>query len=152
MPAASAVVLFAAATVSVRTVEQGPNIRPGRYETVIQTAMPGRPARPPRTEYKCLTAESLKDWNSLVSGVGTRQDEQEGCKVVDLKVTGKTVAYTKQCSNQAGTFDAKVDIRLIAADSYEAIVKTNQGSGRANPLFQDVTITTTSKRVGDCTK
>ncbi len=150
--AATVFVLFTVTTLSVSATEQVPNVRPGRYETVIQASMPGRGPRPPRTESKCLTADDLKDWNSLIRGVGTREDEQQGCQVVDLKVTAGNVAFTKRCANRAGTFDAKVDIRVLSGDSYEAVVKTSQGPGQANPLFQGMTITATSKRVGDCTK
>jgi hypothetical protein len=151
MLATLGVILFVATTVSVTTVAQAPSVSPGRYENVTETLIPGRATKTPgRKTYKCLTVEDLKDWNNLVRGTGS--DEREGCKVVDRRVTATTVAFTKECSNPGGTFVAKVDITVLGPDSYQAVVKTSQSSGRANALFQDMTITSTAKRLGDCTK
>jgi hypothetical protein len=119
---------------------QGPR-RDGRWEVTMQMEMPGMPVPlPPQTTTQCITPEQANNPQQSVPQAGRGQVGD--CKVADYKIDGNKVSWTMKCEGRepmTGTGEM-----IYAGETYKGTIKV---SARG----QNVTMTYSGKRLGDCT-
>ena len=143
--------LAGAIAMSLAAFAQTPNLRPGKYETTSAISLPGSPTKMPRrTDEACLTADDVKDLSKRL----VRNDQKGNCTLSNSKVTGTALAFTMECTVSDGLKMLYTgDVTFPSSESYHAVVTMKDTSGRAtNPMMRGSTITTTAKRIGECTK
>ncbi len=130
------VVVFVAAWM-LPLVAQSINLRPGRYETVVDIELPGGVKMPMKNE-DCITAADLKD------GVKTFLEEMgDNCKISDLKATGNRLTFNAVCKEDDTTMTTTADMNFTG-DSYSGLMKAKDEKG------QEFTFRVSGKRLGDC--
>lgn len=129
--------------VSPVTAQENP-MRPGLWEATAQMQMPGMPQMPPMTNTRCMTAEELKDPSAALSK--TPGGAENNCKVSDQKITRDTIAWKMACTGaMAMTGEGTMTFK---GDTYSGtITMTMSGNTKGT-----MSITSTGKRLGDCTK
>ena len=134
--------LFATAAVIAQS-----GMRPGQWETTMQMQMPNMPAgvqMPSMKNTQCITPDQAKDPASAVprqSGRG--RGGKDDCKVSDYKMTGSTATWTMMCTSP-DKMTATGEM-TFGDDSYTSTMKMVMAQG-------EMTMKTTGKRIGDCTK
>ena len=130
-------------------------MRPGQWETTteMQMQMPNipnlpagfqMPSMPAQKTTMCITPEQAKDPAGTVprqSGRG--RGSKDDCKLSDHKVSGNKTTFTMSCTSPeklTGTGEM-----TFGDDSYTSIMKMVMPQG-------EMTMKTTGKRIGDCTK
>jgi len=148
MKTVSVIALAMLATVAV-IAQSG--MRPGQWEMSMQMQMPNMPNMPAGFQMpvqkmtQCITAEQAKDPAGAVPrqtgrGRGAGKDD---CKMSDHKTTGNTTTFTMACTSpekMTGTGEM-----TFGDDSFTQTMKMVMAQG-------EVTMKTTGKRIGDCTK
>ncbi|HEX8669116.1 MAG TPA: DUF3617 domain-containing protein [Allosphingosinicella sp.] len=122
------------------------NLRPGEWETVIETGAPeGMPEEVARmmkgnkiTSRSCLTQ---KDVDERQGGLFTG-DKDNSCKQRNVTVSGGRVQGTMICGDADDKVETSIDGQF-GPDSYQMKSRTKTGD-------MTVTATITSRRVGDC--
>ena len=141
-----AVVVFAVGlAVSVAVLAQGPRID-GKWELTTEMDIPGMPMKmPPVVSTQCITKEEANDPLKVVpKGRGGRSGEDQNCKVADYKIDGNKVTYTMKCEGpQPMTMTGET---VYGDNMYTSTQKMEMG-GRGT-----MTMKSTAKRLGDCTK
>jgi hypothetical protein len=121
----------------VSAAAQAVNLRPGKYELIMEIDLPQMPMKMPPQKYEqCILSNDLTDLSAKLGSL-TNND----CKISDLKNTGNTVTLTQTC--KTGTFKSKV---TYSGDSYVGVSTGQDTQGRP------VSMKSTAKRIGDCTK
>jgi hypothetical protein len=124
------------------------SLRPGKYEKTSEWAMPGRPARPPKTDSVCLNERDVKDLGGTVTNL-----REVSCKDSEHKVAGSTTTFTRTCSGSDGsTFEVALMMTVDSPESYRGVATFKKVSGGPMKSLEGATNTTTVKRRGDCTK
>jgi hypothetical protein len=129
--------LVAIASMMLPLAAQSINLRPGRYETVVEMTMPNG-TKMPIKDTDCLTAADLKDVSKTFL-----EDLGSDCKISNLKNTGKQMSFTATCKEDAGTMTMTADM-TFSGDSYSSTIKSKTGKG------ETFDITMTGKRLGEC--
>jgi len=138
-----------AATLTATLVAQTPPLKPGEYEILMETSMPGQPGKlPPQKLGHCFTPQELQDLaNSLANG-----NAQQSCKIQNSKTVGSTLTFTTECSNPDGSkLVLSGQVNFTSQESYRSVV-TMKGIGAGSPFANGTTMTMTGKRVGNCSK
>jgi len=137
-----AAVLVAGLAASAAILAQGPRID-GKWEVTTETDVPGVKL-PPMVSTQCITKEEASDPQKAVSKGRGRGGEDSNCKVADYKIVGNKVTYTMKCEGpQPMTMTGEV---IYGDDTYTSTQKMELG-GRGT-----MTMKSTAKRLGDCTK
>lgn len=132
--------LCAAAVVTLGA--QAHPMRPGRWEITASMQM-GTMSMPPMTNTQCITAEELKRSNEGGMPAGWATGPQSNCKVSDYTLAGDTVTWKMECSGpRASTGQGRM---VFKGDTYDGTMSMTMPQG-------EMTMKTTGKRVGDCTK
>ena len=116
----------------------GFDLKPGKYEITAKVEMPGMPGvMPPQTMIQCLDKQDP---------VPTSSADAQGCKMIDMDITGNTVTYTMECNQQGTKIQSKGKI-TYSGTSFQGSTKTIMG-----PAAGGLTIKTEikGKRIGSC--
>ena len=117
--------------------EGKPNMKPGQWQTTMQTEMTGVPvAIPPIVTEQCLTEKDL---------VPKNEQKGQSCKVSSQKVTGNSVEWATECKDSKGKTVTGTGKVTWAGESYEGWTETNTGA-------MVIKTKLTGKRLGDCKK
>jgi hypothetical protein len=120
-------------------VAQSINLRPGRYETVVDIELPNGQKMPMKNT-DCITAADLKD------GVKTFLEEMgENCKISGLKATGNQMRFNATCTDDDVTMTTTAEM-TFAGDAFSGLFKAKDDKG------QQFTFKMSGKRLGDCTQ
>ena len=131
-------ILIATAAITVPLVAQGINLRPGRYETLVEMTLPNG-TRIPVKNSECLTAADLKDVaKTFLDDLG------DGCQLSNLKNDGKQMTFTASCKRGEEAVTMATEMSFTG-DAYSAAIKHKSSKGEA------MDIRMSGKRVGDCT-
>ena len=88
--------------------------KPGKWQTTIQTEMPGMPVKmPANTVTTCITKEQAENAENLIPKAG---DKRGGCTFTDVKVDGSTVTWKMTCEKSGMSGSGKITYH---GDSYE---------------------------------
>jgi hypothetical protein len=137
--------IVAGLAVSTAILAQGPRID-GKWEVTTEMEMPGMPMKmPPAVSTQCITKEEAADPQKAVpKGRVGRGGDDPNCKVADYKIDGNKVTYTMKCEGaQPMTMTGEM---IYGDNTYTSTQKMNMG-GR-----ETMTMKSTAKRLGDCTK
>jgi hypothetical protein len=136
--------LFATAVILAQS-----GMRPGQWELSTQMQMPNMPNMPAGFQMpvqkttQCITAEQAKDpVNTVPRQTGRGRSGPDDCKMSDYKTTGSTVTFSISCPSGKVTGTGEM---TFGDDSYTNTLKMNTAQG-------EMTMKTTGKRIGDCTK
>jgi hypothetical protein len=139
---ASGIVAAALVLVSTAaTIGQTVNLRPGKYETIAQMDMPGSFKMEPQKETQCITNAEVKDFWKIV----TDADEMKNCKMSDQKQSGNKVTFNLTCEEEGLKVITRSEL-TFAGDSFTGLMTSKSAEGHT------MTIKTSAKRVGECTK
>jgi uncharacterized protein DUF3617 len=116
------------------------NLRPGKYETTAELDMPGM-KMPPQKEVDCITSEDLKDFSKKLID----PEQAKGCKVSDYKVVGNKLTFNTDCKDDDVRVTSSMEM-TFTPESFSGVMKSKDQAGRA------MTIKTSAKRIGECTK
>jgi hypothetical protein len=130
-------VLVAIAAAALPLAAQAINLRPGRYETVMEMTMPDG-SKMPMKNADCLTAADLEDVSKAFL-----EDLASDCKISNLKNTGKQVSFTATCKDDDLTMTMTVDM-TFSGDAYSSVIKSRNGKG------ETLDVTMSGKRLGEC--
>jgi hypothetical protein len=122
------------------------NLRPGQWETVIETGAPeGMPEEIAKmmkgtkmTSRSCVTAEDVKQRQGEVF-TGSKDND---CKRQNVTVSGGRVQGTMVCGGADAGSETSIDGQF-GPESYQMKTRTKTGD-------MIVTATITSRRIGDC--
>lgn len=118
---------------------QSINLRPGRYEMVVDIELPNGQKMPVKNT-ECITAADLKD------GVKTFLEEMgENCKISGLKATGNQMNFVATCNDDDVTMTTTAEM-TFASDTFTGLFKAKDDKG------QQFTFKMSGKRLGDCTE
>ena len=134
------------AAVSSGTTAGQVDLRPGEWETTVETGAPdGMPPEVARmmkgtkiTSRSCLTAEDVKRRQGEVFTGGKDSD----CKQRNVTVSGGRVQGTMTCGGPEGQVETSIEGQF-AADHYQMKSQTKTGG-------MTMTATISGRRVGDC--
>lgn len=129
---------FVVAAVAVAAQAPKSPQKPGKWQTTVETEMPGMPMKmPAMTSESCLTAEDLADPQKAVPS-----DAKSSCTVSDYKVKDNTVSWTVDCPKEKMKGSGEM---TYSENSYTGTVKMKMDQ-------QEVTQKYTGKWLGTCTK
>ncbi len=111
----------------------------GQWEIKAQMSMGGAPVVDPMTTTQCVSKEDAKNPQSFLPTVG----DANGCKVSNQKTEGNKTTFTLVCAGPPH-FSGAGEI-IYGRDSYT-------GSMKMDIAGQEMTVTYSAKRTGDCTK
>jgi hypothetical protein len=111
----------------------------GMWEIKAQMSMGGAPVVEPMTTTQCVSAEDAKNPQTFLPTAG----DANGCKVSNQRTEGNKTTFTLVCAGPPG-FSGAGEI-IYARDSYTGSMKMDLGG-------QEMTVTYSAKRTGDCTK
>jgi hypothetical protein len=129
--------ILAVAAAAGPLAAQAINLRPGRYETVVEMTMPGG-AKMPVKNTECLTAADLKDVSKTFL-----EDLGSECKFSNLKNSGAKMSFTAVCKDDSALRTMTADM-TVSGSAYSAVIKSTSNTG------ETFDITMTGKRLGDC--
>ncbi len=122
--------------VSISFAGSVPNMQEGMWEITTKIEMPGMPMNmPPMTNTQCLTKKDLVPQSS--------QPGQE-CKITQTKVTGNTVTWAMECSDQGGGMKGTGKINYKGS-SFKGIIKMTMTQSN-----METTMQISGHRIGDC--
>ena len=111
----------------------------GQWEIRAQMSMGGAPVVDPMTTTQCVSAEDAKNPQNFLPTAG----DANGCKVSNQKTEGNKTTFTLVCTGPP-SFSGDGEI-IYGRDSYT-------GSMKMEIAGQEMTVTYSAKRTGDCTK
>jgi hypothetical protein len=118
-------------------------IRPGRWEVVMQMdfgdrKMPaGMVLDEPMKKIDCISKEDLQDFN------GFMPPPEDGCQVSNYRSTGKEISYLMKCGDMTMDFKATAH----TPDSFSAVSKSH-----GKDPNQQMVMKLSARRIGDaCT-
>jgi hypothetical protein len=120
-------------------VTQAPDLRAGRYEMITEMEMPGM-KMPPNKKLECITADDLKDFSKFVIS-----DMGSDCKVPEVKLTSGEMTFTANCTGGGKALTMSMKMTFAGTSMTGLMTATEKGK----PVM---TIRSSGKRVGDCTK
>jgi hypothetical protein len=116
-------------------------LRPGRYESLSQIDMPNSPMKiSPQKGVECFTADDLKDLSKKL----LEEDEYGRCKLSDYRSTASQLSLTATCVEDGESYSMTMEM-TFTTDSYTGLVKSLH---KQYPM----TMKTSGRRIGDCTK
>ena len=127
--------LFAAAAPS--HAGDASDIKEGMWEITTKVNMPGMQA-PASVQRQCISSKNSIPMSAL---------SDQGCRVLETKISGGAVSWTMQCNGQGGQVDGKGAI-TYAGDSFSGtsnMTISAPGAGKT-----DISTSMTGRRVGDC--
>lgn len=141
----AAALIVAVLAIGIVTLAQGPR-RDGKWEVTTEMEMPGMPMKmPPFVHTQCITKEEANDPQKAVpKGRGGRGADDPNCKVSDYKVSGNKVTYSVKCE---GDQPMTMKGEMVYGDDTYTSTQTMDMAGRGT-----MTMKSTAKRLGDCTK
>ena len=111
----------------------------GQWEIKAQMSMGGAPVVEPMTTTQCVSVEDAKNPQNFLPTAG----DANGCKVSNQRTEGNKTTFTLVCAGPPG-FSGAGEI-IYGRDSYTGSMKMDIGG-------QEMTVTYSAKRTGDCTK
>ena len=137
-------------TMSVAAPAQPPSLRPGLYQTTSETALSGAQPVSPHTRNTCLTADDVKDLSKRL----VANNRSRNCTVQSSKATGTGMTFTAECVlSDTMKMQYSGDVTILSPDSYRAVITMkNTSGGGSMSMMRGSTITTTGRRIGNCSK
>jgi hypothetical protein len=121
----------------LRALAETVNLRPGKYEVIVEMSMPGGPVKiPPQNSIVCVDPKNF-DKKPLPNPTGTE------CTVSDYQQAGDKATFIRTCKGSEGITTQRAEV-IFAWESYNGVMETKHPSGRAS------TIKWTGKRIGEC--
>lgn len=115
------------------------DVKAGLWESRIESVIEGLPVSPPPMIHRnCVTEDDL---------VPQMESPGQECKVLEHKVSGKTVRWQVQCKQDGMTMTGTGRI-VYSGDRYEGDVVMTMDGGPMGPM--KMTQTMTGHRIGDC--
>ena len=143
-PRNTALVLAAAALVSLPAFAADHSMRPGQYEIRSEVKMEGMDrVMPPTSFTHCYTPDDVKDYKKMAQeGQGRNRD----CDVKDVQQSGNHMSYAMTCKSGA---KGNAEMTFLP-DGYDLNLNLESPGGPHGPM--KMKIHTTARRTGDCSK
>jgi hypothetical protein len=135
-----ALTLIALLLLAPAGLEQGVNIKPGKYRVTATMDMPGM-KMPSQTDEECITAADLKDFSKKLID----PEMMEGCKISNYQVAGNKLTFNVHCKEDDLEMNGTTEM-TFAAESFTNLVTMKDNKGRVT------TIKGSATRIGECTK
>ncbi len=138
---------FIAVNAGAQTTPQIKEMKPGKYDYVIETNNPGLPIKIPAMNMsKCVTAKDIESG----SGLQAQKDAGVNCTYSDIKSSAGQYAFKAVCQMKSGMstigdYDVKASDKVITMN-----VKQQITGGKIPPEMANSTVKITMTRSGDC--
>jgi len=147
VPIALCVAACATLLVPADAAAQAPPMRPGLWETTVQTEMAGMPmVMPAMTSNQCVTPAMLESSEDIfregpLGGPMQMNPGQTDCTMEEYDLSGRTVTWTMACTQpQAMTVTGEM---TFDDETYAGTVRATTPAGL-------MTMSIDARRVGDC--